>query len=155
MTKVATMPVTRFSSAPHPTESFVTGESINYMEAMHHQWLKDPASVHVSWDVFFKNVDRNVPAGSAFSMPPNLATATTGASSQISLSSGGESSDVSRAINLITAYQRRGHENASLDPLGIHVPPVIPELDPMTYGFKPEDSSRPLDLSGLKVHSSV
>jgi 2-oxoglutarate dehydrogenase E1 component len=49
-------------------------------------------------------------------------------------------------LHLISAYQRRGHENANLDPLGINVPAPEPDLDPATYGFTDADWERPLQL---------
>lgn len=35
-------------------ESFASGTSANYVEALFEQWLVDPSSVHKSWDAYFK-----------------------------------------------------------------------------------------------------
>jgi predicted secreted Zn-dependent protease len=49
--------------APHPSESFVQGSNSVYMEEMYNSWLQNPASVHKSWDVFFRGVTAGVPPG--------------------------------------------------------------------------------------------
>lgn len=35
----------------HPFEAFLSGPSASYVEDMYASWLKDPLSVHVSWQV--------------------------------------------------------------------------------------------------------
>jgi 2-oxoglutarate dehydrogenase complex dehydrogenase (E1) component-like enzyme len=52
---------------------------------------------------------------------------------------------------LIRAYQVRGHEMASLDPLGLHAhrgSEDPPELDYKYHGFKDEDMDRQLNMVG-------
>ena len=57
--------------------------------------------------------------------------------------------DSIRAIQLIRAYRVRGHLDARLDPLGLQVPISQAELDPMTYGFAPEDRNHPIYLGHI------
>ncbi|KAA9005238.1 2-oxoglutarate dehydrogenase E1 component [Histidinibacterium aquaticum] len=52
--------------------------------------------------------------------------------------------DSIRALMLIRAYRIRGHLEADLDPLGMRHQTEHPELDPKSYGFKPEDMDRPI-----------
>ncbi len=52
--------------------------------------------------------------------------------------------DSVRAIMMIRAYRVRGHLNADLDPLRLETLQPHPELDPVSYGFKPEDWDRPI-----------
>ena len=54
--------------------------------------------------------------------------------------------DSLRAMQLIRAYRVRGHLEARLDPLGLQVPKSHADLDPVTYGFGPEDADRPIYL---------
>jgi 2-oxoglutarate dehydrogenase E1 component len=54
--------------------------------------------------------------------------------------------DSLRAIMMIRAYRMRGHLAANLDPLGIADKPDTSELDPIAYGFAPEDYERPIFL---------
>jgi 2-oxoglutarate dehydrogenase E1 component len=58
----------------------------------------------------------------------------------------GETNDTARVLHIISAYQRRGHEIANLDPLGIQTPQNPPDLDPSHYGFTDADWERPLQL---------
>lgn len=52
---------TRLNATPkvvpslHPAEAFLSGPSASYIEEMYASWLKDPNSVHVSWQVRLKS----------------------------------------------------------------------------------------------------
>ncbi|KAH8071128.1 oxoglutarate dehydrogenase [Aureococcus anophagefferens] len=61
---------------------------------------------------------------------------------------GARGADTARAMHLIAAYQRRGHERADLDPLRLKgdLAPLA-DLDPATYGFEPGDYDRELRLT--------
>ncbi|KDO18931.1 hypothetical protein SPRG_15789, partial [Saprolegnia parasitica CBS 223.65] len=61
-----------FSSAPHPSESFINGTNNVYVEEMYRSWTKDPSSVHKSWDVYFRQVDQGAVPGEAFIPPPTV-----------------------------------------------------------------------------------
>ncbi len=64
--------------------------------------------------------------------------------------------DSIRALMLIRAYRVRGHLIADLDPLKLREEPLHPELDPLTYGFRPEDMDRPIfidNVLGLEMAS--
>jgi 2-oxoglutarate dehydrogenase E1 component len=50
--------------------------------------------------------------------------------------------DSIRALMLIRSYRVRGHLAADLDPLGLIERKPHPELQPETYGFRPEDMDR-------------
>lgn len=49
-------------------EPFLNGSSSIYVEEMYKAWLKDPNSVHKSWDVFFR-VSENAEPGHAYQKP--------------------------------------------------------------------------------------
>lgn len=55
-------------------ESFLSGSNVNYMEAMYQLWRSDPKQVHVSWDVYFRNVEGGQQPGEAYMSPPSLST---------------------------------------------------------------------------------
>jgi 2-oxoglutarate dehydrogenase E1 component len=59
-----------------------------------------------------------------------------------------------RLRQLVRAFERRGHEYADLDPLGLQVrPEAPPELDPAAYGFTAADLQRTVvvqPFDGLK-----
>merc|ERR1719423_201163 len=69
----------RALSAPPPPkaalveEPFLNGSSSVYIESMYESWQRDPASVHASWDAFFRSAHHGAGPGSAYQTPPSLA----------------------------------------------------------------------------------
>ncbi|HKQ96065.1 MAG TPA: 2-oxoglutarate dehydrogenase E1 component, partial [Aestuariivirgaceae bacterium] len=57
--------------------------------------------------------------------------------------------DSVRTLMMIRAYRMRGHLAADLDPLKLRAPEPQPELDPITYGFGPEDMDRPIFIDNV------
>jgi 2-oxoglutarate dehydrogenase E1 component len=118
-------------------------------------------SVHSSWNAYFSNVEAGKSSEESFVPPPSFA----GSSASIMASggsalatsgsaSGAVQSDSLGVAHLIRAYQVRGHEAATLDPLGIHKwrsPTPPPELDYRHHGFKDEDLDRTLNLLGTST----
>lgn len=93
---------------------------------MYLQWKEDPSSVHISWQVYFKNMESgDMPMSQAFTPPPTLVPTPTGGVASFSPGLGmsaGEGSDVTNHLKvqlLVRAYQARGHHKANIDPLGI------------------------------------
>ncbi|XP_059615722.1 2-oxoglutarate dehydrogenase complex component E1 isoform X4 [Phlebotomus argentipes] len=105
-------------------EPFLNGSSSNYVEDMYNAWLRDPASVHASWDAYFRN--------NSYTAPPSLAPVPKGhvALSEIrglpagigsAMSSDEKVIDDHLAVQaIIRSYQIRGHHIAQTDPLGIN-----------------------------------
>ena len=125
---------------------------------MYHAWRADPSSVHVSWQSVFARLDAGAAPGQSFVPPPNL---NAGASLQssavprgdVSLASPQQSSDVTKVLQMIHAYQTRGHNVADLDPLGIYDADLDgstpPDLELANYGFTEADMDKEFQLSGL------
>ena len=142
-----------------PTEGFLSGTSAYYVEEMYAAWLKDPLSVHVSWQAYFKNIGSS--RFPAFVPPPTLIPTvdSLGYDGAVSISSSevpslpsGEILDHMKVQLMVRAYQVRGHHLARLDPLGINfgVDQKAPELDYTHYGFKESDLDRKFHLgSGI------
>jgi len=86
-------------------------------------WKKDPTSVHISWQVYFRNMEGNGPASQAFQAPPTIVpTPTGGIPSIVPGANLGGNTDVTKHLKvqlLVRAYQVRGHHKAKIDPLGI------------------------------------
>lgn len=108
-------------------EPFLNGSSSTYVEDMYNAWLKDPKSVHASWDAFFKNATAGAKPGEAYAPPPVFSTATQISTQPVSgsLVPSGTVID-ERVIDdhlavqaIIRSYQSRGHHAAALDPLKI------------------------------------
>ena len=126
-----------------------------YVEQMYDAWRTDPKSVHASWAAYFSNLEAGVDPAHSFVAPPAVAgsvgSKVPGAASAASAAGGAPMvSDSLGLAYLIKAYQVRGHEQANLDPLGIHAfrKETPPELDYKSHGFTEADLDRPLNLLG-------
>ena len=137
------------NSNPAQEEGFLSGTSSTYVDSQYYAWSADPSSVHSSWASYFES--------GAFDMPPALGGehyaaggggAAVPAGSKESSLQGARGADTARAMHLIAAYQRRGHERADLDPLRLKgdLAPLT-DLDPATYGFEAGDYDRELRLT--------
>jgi len=129
-------------------DSFANATSNAYIDSMYVNWKDDPTSVHASWATYFENLDMGVDPEDSFAAPPTIFPE---AAVAVPSSDAQTSEDFPRASLFIRAHQVRGHENAHLDPLKIHQPEYIPDLDPFTFGFKKEDMERGLRLKGHGV----
>jgi 2-oxoglutarate dehydrogenase E1 component len=117
---------TTVSAAPDPNDSFLSGNTANYVDEMYLQWKDDPKSVHVSWQVYFKNMESgDMPMSQAFTPPPTIVPNPAGGVAFTMPGVGmaaGEGSDVTNHLKvqlLVRAYQARGHHKANIDPLEI------------------------------------
>lgn len=152
------------SSRFFSSDGFLSGSSATYVEEMYEAWKKDPHSVHVSWQAYFKNVS----AGKfpAFTPPPTLIPSSTLASlgydGTASLSGtvdvnssipSGEILDHMKVQLMVRAYQVRGHHLAQLDPLEINFRDQhqAPELDYKHYGFVDSDLDRKFYLGNIRL----
>lgn len=138
------------SSAPDPSDNFLSGSTANYIDEMYMQWKQDPKSVHVSWQVYFKNMESgDMPISQAFQPPPNLVPNMTGGvprlSGGLTLEDGSDVTNHLKVQLLVRAFQARGHHKANIDPLGIrntsagfgNIKPK--ELTLEHYGFTEKD----------------
>ncbi|VDC00190.1 unnamed protein product [Peniophora sp. CBMAI 1063] len=139
-------------------DRFANGTNAYYAEEMFRAWKEDPKSVHVSWDAYFKGLDKGLGAG-AFAAPPAGAELAPGGGGLPSLfAEGGTQLDDHLKVQLLVrAYQVRGHHVAELDPLGIMDPDLSsshpPELELSHYGFSERDLSKEITLGpGILPH---
>ncbi|PKY24019.1 oxoglutarate dehydrogenase, E1 component [Rhizophagus irregularis] len=132
-----------------PNDVFLQGNAASYIEEMYEAWLKDPSSVHLSWQVYFKNIQSGVNPRVAYQPPPTIVPLT-GMPVPLDVSGSYDVTDHMKVQLLVRAYQVRGHHIAKLDPLGILNPDLdgsIPkELDPKHYGFTEKDLDREFSL---------
>lgn len=141
-----------------PSDSFLQGNAANYVDEMYSEWRRDPSSVHISWQSYFKNMESGaMPTSRAFTPPPTIVPQPDGGVSLSSFaapSSAGDS-DVGthlKAQLLVRAYQARGHHKARIDPLNIkneadefgYGNPKELKLD--HYGFTEADLDKELEL---------
>ncbi|KAL5968232.1 2-oxoglutarate dehydrogenase mitochondrial, partial [Taenia solium] len=107
-------------------EPFLNGTSSNYIEDIYAAWLKDPNSVHKSWDVYFRNVSNGTSVGAAYTTPPTLGFEQFGVQfvppMETTVSAGVSAKSIQDHLTvqmIIRSYQVRGHLAAKLDPLNI------------------------------------
>jgi 2-oxoglutarate dehydrogenase E1 component len=124
---------------------------------MYLAWKRDPSSVHISWQTYFKNMEEGtMPISQAFTPPPTLVPTPTGGVPQDmpghGLSAGADVTNHLKVQLLCRAYQARGHHKAKIDPLGIrgdaeafgYSKPKELELD--HYGFTERDMDQEFAL---------
>lgn len=106
-----------------PNDAFLQGNTANYIDEMYMAWKKDPTSVHISWQIYFRNMEGDGPASQAFQAPPTIVPTPTGGIPAIVPGAHlGGNTDVTKHLKvqlLVRAYQVRGHHKAKIDPLGI------------------------------------
>jgi len=148
----------RLQQAPNSNDAFLEGNSANYIDEMYMAWKQDPKSVHISWQVYFRNMESgNMESSSAFQPPPTLMSHPDGGVPSIEPGSHlGANTDVTLHLKvqlLVRAYQVRGHHKAKIDPLGIrseadldfgHHPPR--ELQLSHYQFTNKDLDTDIGL---------
>ncbi|KAL4867007.1 hypothetical protein BDV12DRAFT_172020 [Aspergillus spectabilis] len=140
-------------------DSFLQGNTANYIDEMYIAWKNDPSSVHISWQAYFRNMEEGkMPISQAFQPPPTLVPTPTGGVHQempgagLGLSAGTDVTKHLKVQLLVRAYQARGHHKARIDPLGIrgeaeafgYSKPKELELD--HYGFTERDLDEEFDL---------
>jgi 2-oxoglutarate dehydrogenase E1 component len=126
---------------------------------MYMQWKRDPSSVHISWQVYFRNMESgDMPTSQAFQPPPTIIPSTSVGISDIRPGLGmgpGEGSDVMNHLKvqlLVRAYQSRGHHKAKIDPLGIRTEAEQfgyskpRELELSHYNFSEKDLDQEIEL---------
>ncbi|KAF2770553.1 2-oxoglutarate dehydrogenase E1 component [Teratosphaeria nubilosa] len=140
-----------------PSDSFLSGNTANYVDEMYMAWKHDPASVHVSWQAYFKNMESGeMPVSRAFTPPPTIVPVGGVPTLSTTTAPGmGESSDVMDHLKvqlLVRAYQARGHHKAKIDPLGIRNQTQNPqylnpkELELSHYNFSEADLDKEFAL---------
>ena len=126
-------------TAPHPFESFLSGTSSNYVEEMYAAYKASPESVHVSWRSVFAAMDKGVPAGAIFTPPPTINAGATLTSAAVAPADAAAAQDHVKVMQLVQAFQSRGHNICDLDPLGMYDADLDgsmpPELELASYGF--------------------
>jgi len=124
---------------------------------MYMQWKHDPTSVHISWQVYFRNMeDGDMPISKAFQPPPTIVPSTDGLAVSpgmgMSTEPGSDVMDHLKVQLLVRAYQARGHHKAKTDPLGIRNEASQmgygkpKELEMSHYDFKQSDMDKEFEL---------
>ncbi len=126
----------------------IAGGNAEYVEAMYEQYLDSPNSVEQEWRDFFDklprvegNIKPDIPHTTVRAHFLELARQKRGASRATvddSLATEHERKQI-RVVQLISAYRQRGHQKASLDPLGLMQREDVPDLDPAYHHLSAAD----------------
>ena len=129
--------------------------SLDYIDDLYVQYVRDPASVSENWRKYFEQF--LVGSGSPRPSSEGGSSAKTGGKAK------GQSSTNDSAVqalwlariqdrvnNLVREYRVRDHLVANLDPLGFDRPDS-PELNPNVYGLNQEDLSRPFNGASVET----
>lgn len=118
--------------------SHISGGNAAYVEGLFEQYLLDPNSVPESWRTYFEKLPKS--AGVVADIPHStvrehfalLAKAKSRPAAS-NAEHNGEATEYERkqvaVVQLISAYRQRGHQKATLDPLGLWRRDHIPDLE--------------------------
>lgn len=134
------------SSVAVAAEPFLNGTSSSYVEQMYLEWLRDPNSVHVSWNAYFSRTAEGAAPGAAYAPPPSLAQPMSNCAPLSSVlpavqQVAGVSADARsiqdhlNVVGIIRSYQIRGHLVSRLDPLEIERKPVEEASETVVRGY--------------------
>lgn len=147
--------------------SYLFGSNAVFIEELYEKYIQDPSSVDNEWQNYFAGLNDNAEdviksvLGAAWNPNGNRVIGAVGTEeARAAKKSGKAANDAGvkasprdlfnslKAANLINAYRTYGHTDVQLDPLGIKVPGVHPELDYKYHGFLEEDLDKPIYLGG-------
>ena len=128
--------------------SWLNGGNASFIEAWYESWLDDPASVPEQWRVLFDALPaamapeqghleiqekfRNLDLNNGISMPTEF-----------------QDHKQAGVMRLINAYRVRGHENASIDPLGLSHHEPVPDLELEFHDLDKSDLDRVFNTGWL------
>ncbi|HBV64652.1 MAG TPA: 2-oxoglutarate dehydrogenase E1 component [Rhodopirellula sp.] len=132
--------------------------SLDYIDDLYVQYVRDPASVSENWRKYFEQF--LVGSGSTDKNRPSSEGGGSGKTSGNEKGQRSNNDSTAQALwlariqdrvnNLVREYRVRGHLVANLDPLGFDRPDS-PELNPNVYGLNQEDLSRPFNGASVET----
>jgi len=129
-------------------DSYLTSGNETYLENLYETYLHNPADVAPEWRQYFTQLAQAMPRSTpdvSHESIKNQFLALAQYSAKTLAVSGMESvqdQKQERVIELIAAYRRLGHLQATIDPLNLMQTLVSPTLDLSYYGFTQQDMQR-------------
>lgn len=120
--------------------SYLSGNSMEYVDSLYEDFLKDPKAVSDDWQKIFKDMQtaqaKDVSLKSVEDYFRHLSThkRSSGPTSEVN-------SKQAQVMDLVNAYRAYGHLKAKLDPLEVSPQPEISSLTPGAYGLSLDDLS--------------
>ena len=123
--------------------SFLSGANAQYVEDLYEAYLANPNSVSADWQAVFAGRPET-PHGPIIERFKAMGAQPLSQKVSALASGGAGLTDVAAekqaaVSKLINAFRARGHEAATLDPLGMNNQPPNADLDPVTHGLDAAD----------------
>ncbi|WP_201545911.1 2-oxoglutarate dehydrogenase E1 component [Psychrobacter sp. H7-1] len=140
----------------------LAGDNATYIESLYEQYLQDPSSVDADWQAYFKNYQSDHDAlhhaiQDQFLLLARNQTANKGAAAPATSGSLDANCVDPRHMGvqkLISAYRRRGHRRAKLDPLGLQPRADVEDLTLAYHGLSEADLDTIFSTSDLNIGKS-
>ena len=141
----------------------LAADNAHYIEALYEQFLIDPTSVDTEWQNYFKQYQSPNDAHHNAIQDQYLLLARNQTSSKRSAASNSNDNVSSENCadpkqmgvqQLISAYRRRGHRRAQLDPLGLHPRPEVEDLSLAYHGLAESDLDTIYPTGDLNIGKS-
>ncbi|MEQ8763005.1 MAG: 2-oxoglutarate dehydrogenase E1 component [Planctomycetota bacterium] len=130
-----------------PFDTLPTAGSLQFVEAVYAEYLRDPESVSREWRDYFVDLEREEARPTGWRSGPTFRPGSLFRPASLPAAGGVSRADEAamlqdRVDQLIRAYRVRGHLLARLDPLGFHEPEPVRELEPEFYDLSEDDFDR-------------
>ena len=138
----------------------LAADNAHYIEALYEQFLTDPTSVDTEWQNYFKqyqspNDARHHAIQDQFLLLARQQTSNKRPTAAADASTAHCADPKQMGVQqLISAYRRRGHRHANLDPLGLHPRPLIEDLTLSYHGLSETDLDTIYPTSDLNIGKS-
>lgn len=118
----------------------LAADSAAYVEALYEQYLEDKDSVSEDWQRYFAEYRQNNDAPHNAIKGQFLLLARNQSNGKAVACGSKDANPKHMAVQqLISAYRRRGHRKANLDPLGLHPRPAVEDLSLEFHGLSEAD----------------
>ncbi len=140
----------------------LAADNAHYIESLYEQFLNDPTSVDTDWQDYFKqyqspNDAHHNAIQDQFLLLARNQTANKGNAAPASATVDSENCADPKQMGvqqLISAYRRRGHRRAQLDPLGLHPRPEVEDLTLSYHNLAESDLDTVYPTSDLNIGKS-
>lgn len=141
--------------APASDHTELAADNASYIEALYEQYLNDPSAVDDTWQTYFKQYQADNDAHHNAIKDQFLLLARNQSANKAPAASegtgSGEDTGHMAVQKLISAYRRRGHRRAQLDPLGLEPRDQVEDLTLPFHGLSEADLDTVYSTSDLNV----
>lgn len=133
-----------------PSDTFLTGANIDFIEAMYARYLESPQSIDRSWQAYFSGIgNQGRPlVTDGFTLAARNGAGRRAATATDPLASHTTAALQSRVYRMVNAFRLRGHLIANLDPLRVPRPPPLDDRG-LSTTFTTEELGTDVDSVGV------